>query len=42
MKMYIEISDFSIDEKQIAALIKIVDEGKVANTIETKKSSQYC
>ena len=33
----IEISDFSIDEKQIAALIKIVDEGKVSNTIATQK-----
>lgn len=33
----IEISDFSIDEKRMAALIKIVDEGKVSNTIATQK-----
>lgn len=33
----IEISDFSIDEKRMAALINIVDEGKVSNTIATQK-----
>lgn len=33
----IEIADFNIDEKRMAALITIIDEGKVSNTVATQK-----